>query len=190
MKRPTRPAMPPTRHALRAHPASPAQGVRALHAALAPAAGGWQLHYELEAALDALRLPAPVAAPGPADGLWRHTCFEAFVGSDASARYHEFNFSPSGHWAAYAFDAPRQRAGADFLRPAPRLHWARTGTALVLDAWLPLAALPPDCAASSPVGLCAVIEAGDGALGYWALAHPAAQPDFHLRAGWTARLAP
>lgn len=181
---------PPPRHALHAHPASPGLGVRALRVALAPAAEGWQLRYELEAAPGALRLPAPAAAPGPADGLWRHTCFEAFVGSVHGARYHEFNFSPSGHWAAYAFDAPRQRAAAGSLLPAPRLRWTRSGTVLALDAWLPLAALPSDSDAASPVGLCAVLEARDGALGYWALAHPAAQPDFHHRAGWTARLAP
>ena len=36
--------------------------------------------------------------------------------------------------------------------------------------------------------MSAVIETDDGRLSYWALAHPAPQPDFHHRAGWTARL--
>ena len=39
-----------------------------------------------------------------------------------------------------------------------------------------------------PLGLTAVIEAQDGHLSYWALHHPAAQPDFHHRGGWTARV--
>lgn len=29
------------------------------------------------------------------------------------------------------------------------------------------------------LALCAVIEASDGSLSYWALAHPADRPDFH-----------
>jgi hypothetical protein len=29
------------------------------------------------------------------------------------------------------------------------------------------------------LGLSAVIEAVDGAMSYWALAHPSAKPDFH-----------
>lgn len=177
----------PTHHVLRAHPTTPATAVHGLRVALAPAPGGWRLHYELEAELAALRLPDATAVPGPADGLWHHTCFEAFVGSIAGAGYHEFNFSPSGDWAAYAFSAPRARAGTVAL--TPRLHASRSGTALALEAWLPRAALPPDAAAGSPVGLSAVIEDRAGALSYWALAHPVAQPDFHHRAGWTARLA-
>ena len=38
------------------------------------------------------------------------------------------------------------------------------------------------------LGLTAVIESTDGSLSYWALAHPRGVPDFHARAGWTARL--
>ena len=49
-----------------------------------------------------------------------------------------------------------------------------------------LAAGAPD--APWPLGLTAVIEAQDGHLSYWALHHPAAQPDFHHRGGWTARV--
>ena len=30
----------------------------------------------------------------PVDGLWRHTCFEAFVGIPGAEPYYEFNFSP------------------------------------------------------------------------------------------------
>src|SRR5579862_1162108 len=33
-----------------------------------------------------------------ADGLWRHTCFEAFVAANDAAGYYEFNFSPSLDW--------------------------------------------------------------------------------------------
>lgn len=183
--------MPPplASHWLLAHPGTPAPAVRELRVTVEPdpAQGGWWLRYTLGAALAALRLPPPAAQPGPADGLWRHTCFEAFVGTAQGAAYREFNFSPSGDWAAYAFSAPRQRASAEHLPLAPRLQWQQGDDTLTLDAWLPQGALP---SADPPhaLGLSAVIETGDGRLSYWALAHPAPQPDFHHRAGWTARL--
>lgn len=183
----------PSCHRLLAHPATPAPAVRGLQVTLAavgdaPATRAWLLRYALTADWRALRLPQPARAPGPADGLWRHSCFEAFVGTAHGAGYHEFNFSPSGHWAAYAFDAERQRAATQPGAPAPRLQCTREGDTLTLSAWLPLAALPTGVASGSPVGLSAVIEAADGHHSYWALAHPpGVAPDFHHRAGWTAR---
>ena len=36
------------------------------------------LSWRLDAELSKLRVPAP-AIPSRADGLWRHTCFEAFI---------------------------------------------------------------------------------------------------------------
>ena len=188
--------MPPplASHWLLAHPGTPAPAVRELRVTVGPdpAQGGWWLRYTLRAALEALRLPPPAAQPGPADGLWRHTCFEAFVGAPGGSAYHEFNFAPSGEWAAYGFSAERQRdAAAD--QPLASLALAplvlQDGSVLTLDVGLPLAALPagaPD--APWPLGLTAVIEAQDGHLSYWALHHPAAQPDFHHRGGWTARV--
>ena len=56
--------------------------------------------------LESIVIPPP-AAPRRADGLWETTCFEAFVRGDGAA-YSEYNFSPSGEWAAYAFDDHRQ----------------------------------------------------------------------------------
>jgi hypothetical protein len=38
------------------------------------------------------------------------------------------------------------------------------------------------------LGLSAVIEAADGSKSYWALAHCATQPDFHLRQSFTLTL--
>lgn len=177
-------------HRLVAHPDTPCTAVHGLQAriAAAPAGDGWRLRFELQAELDALRLPPSSPAPGPADDLWRHTCLEAFIGSDGDAAYLELNFSPSGDWAAYAFRSPRERAGAGHLDITPRLRWSRAAGSLVLDAWLPRAlgsALPQP---PRRLGLSAVIEPADGPLSYWALAHPTARPDFHQRAAWTARL--
>lgn len=178
----------PQPHALTAHPRTPCPAVQGLRVAVAAAPDGWWLRYGLAADLAALRLPAASTAPGPTDGLWRHTCLEAFVGSAEGAAYLEFNFSPSGDWAAYVFRAPRERADVGPLAITPRLRWSRRMDALTLDAWLPRAiesALPQP---PHLLGLSAVIEPADGSPSYWALAHPAARPDFHQRAAWTARL--
>lgn len=172
---------------LQCHPAAACAAARAVTASVAAgAAGGWRLSFTVTGDMARLRLPAPAHAATAADGLWRHTCLEAFVGDPQSARYHEFNFSPSGHWAAYVFAAERLRQPAAAPLPPPRIACARDAGSLRLTADLPAAALPPVAKAGGwLLGLAAVIEQDDGRLSHWALAHPAAQPDFHRRAGWT-----
>ena len=44
-------------------------------------------------------------------------------------------------------------------------------------------------AAKLRVALCVVIEELDGALSYWALAHPAPRPDFHHPDGFALEIA-
>lgn len=179
----------PAAHALSPHPGTPCAAVQRLEVTLVRAASGqaWHLRYELAGDLDRLRVPPASGQPSPRDGLWRHTCFEAFVGTPGSSAYLEFNFSPSGDWAAYAFSAERQRDLAAPALPAPRITCTQDAQHLVLDAVLPTHGLPDT---DWIVGLSAVIETTDGQPSYWALAHPRAQPDFHHRAGWTARLPP
>lgn len=169
------------------HPGTSRAGVAALTATLERTAGHWLLRYELSGDIAGLRLPAPSAQPAFTDGLWRHTCFEVFIGRHGDAAYSEFNFSPSGDWAAYAFSAERVRAKDAPPLPAPRIACEVQPHRLTLRAWLPAAALPQRGAAACTLGLCAVIEDAHGQLGYWALHHPGTQPDFHHRGGWTAR---
>lgn len=145
---------------------------------------GWLLRYRLEGDIGALALPSPAA--GAADGLWRHTCLEAFVQDGEGPRYHEFNFSPSGQWAVYRFGAERQRLPGD-APPAvgPTITTERADRSLVLQAWLPCSLLP---SRPTALGLTAVVETLDGQLSHWALHHPRAdRPDFHHSAGWTHR---
>ena len=148
---------------------------------------GLLLRYEVLGDIGRLRLPAP-APHGPADGLWQHTCFEAFVGVTGDAANREFNFAPSGQWAAYRFsaervrDLPAEAAAAPF---APELVFVEQPQSLDLQIWLPREALPPSAAAAPlMLGLSAVLETRDGQLSYWALHHPTARPDFHHRAGF------
>lgn len=180
---------PAAQHRLVCHPATPCAlplqiGVN-LSLAGSAAGPGLLLRYEVQGDVGLLRLPPPMPH-GPADGLWQHTCFEAFVGATGDAAYREFNFAPSGQWAAYRFSAERQRDAAAEAAQAPvspPIERHPVADRLCLQAWLPLHALP-DATAPWDVGLTAVIETTDGQLSYWALRHPAARPDFHHRGGW------
>jgi hypothetical protein len=161
--------------ALMAHPATPCPRIAGMAVELAWADdGSLTLIYRLTGDPGALSLPAP-AEPGRVDGLWRHTCFEAFVMTEGGPSYREFNFSPSGQWAAYAFKAYRD-GGTDLAMPAPAIA-CRQGTGqLELTAYLPASALT---AGRPRIGLSAVIEGSDGQVSYWALRHPPGKPDFH-----------
>jgi hypothetical protein len=141
------------------------------------------LCYRLGAAPNALCLPAP-RSPAFADGLWQHTCCELFVAVDAK-KYREFNFSPSGEWAVYDFAGYRERIGSP-IPVAPQISLAQASDAVDLRVLIPAALLPGGAALQ--VGLTAVLEAADGSKTYWALAHAAAQPDFHLRQSFALSL--
>ena len=167
------------------HPATPCPLALRLSVTLGWQAQGLVLHYEVTGQVDGIRLP-PTASPGPADGLWQHTCLEAFIASEDEAAYREFNFSPSGQWAAYRFASERVRA-SDGVEGQPSLQFAMSASQLVLTAHLPWSALPRS--ATLCIGLSAVIEESSGQLSYWALQHPCGRPDFHHPAGRALRLA-
>lgn len=145
---------------------------------------GMLICYTLQGAINLLNIPTAQAATA-ADGLWQHTCFEAFVGVKGEESYREFNFSPSGQWAAYAFSAYRQRM-AWLLKQAPHSQCILSEQQLILRAEIPAIALPKHFTEQTlEIGLTAVIETNDAQLSYWALQHPAEKADFHQRAGFT-----
>ena len=181
--------MPPVlaRAALVPHPATPCSAVRALNARVTRMPQGLlAVTYALEGELERLRLPAP-KPPRMSDGLWGRTCCELFIARAGAPGYHELNFAPSGEWAVYAFERYRSRAPladeAKELTPEIRTH--RTAERFELNALVRLARLAPEYAAA-PLSLAvtAVIEDEDGALSYWALAHPGGNPDFHHADGF------
>lgn len=167
------------------HPASSAVAIDEVRAsAVATRSGALEVSFRLCGDLDALRIPSP-GAPRRADGLWRHTCFEVFVLAGDGPAYREFNLSPSGEWAAYAFHAYREgRALGE--TPAPEIRVRRAGGRLAVDAAIPADALPAPCGAGRwRLGLAAVLEDRGGALSHWALRHCASRPDFHRADAFT-----
>lgn len=137
------------------------------------------LAYRIEGEMKRLRIPQP-RAPRRGVELWRHTCCEAFIALGGRAQYHEFNFSPSGEWAAFAFRSYRESVIPAGDAPSPRISVWRAERAVGVDARLDLdrwITLEPGSLLR--LGLSVVIEDSKGALSYWALRHPAAKPDFH-----------
>lgn len=155
------------RYALTCHPDTPCGAVEAIAVEAAWAAGRLALRYVVRGRMDAVRWPAAGAA-ARTDGLWKATCFEAFVRGSGGG-YREFNLSPSGAWAAYRFDGYRAGMAPAEMAAGPGIVF-RAGE---LSASLDLGEGP------WRLGLSAVIEAADGTVSYWALAHPAGKPDFH-----------
>lgn len=131
------------------------------------------------------RILWPAPAQGRTDGLWQHSCFEAFIGSTTGPAYAEFNVAPSGAWAAYAFDD--YRAGMrDLSLPTDPVIAGEGGC---WRATFDLTGLA-DLLGPAPwrLAITAVIEATDGSKSYWSLVHPAGKPDFHHPDCFAARL--
>ncbi len=147
-----------------------------------------KLEYVVIGAITKLCLP-PLVLPKPADGLWKHSCFEAFVGERNKSSYVEFNFSPSRLWASYRFEDYRDGMQPAIDLFAPHIYTETDGEVrFALTAWLDIAKLGNLWPMT--LGLSAVIEDRDGCLSYWALAHPPGKPDFHHKDCFALELAP
>jgi hypothetical protein len=98
---------------LACHPQTPCQAIRGVDAVIGAAPGNiLTLAFVLECDLSRLRIPEPRSSRR-AGGLWAHTCFEVFVMAEDGPGYREFNFSPSGEWAVYAFRSYRDGGELD-----------------------------------------------------------------------------
>ncbi|HET7815975.1 MAG TPA: DOMON-like domain-containing protein [Sphingomicrobium sp.] len=134
----------------------------------------------------ASRFVIPEGAGGERlDELWQTTCFEAFLRPDGEEAYQEWNFAPSGDWAAYDFASYRvgmaeaEVGSPPYIRMEDNLTWWAVGATIAIDA-----------ATRWQLGLSAVLEEKDGSKSYWALAHPPGdKPDFHAPDCFAARLA-
>jgi hypothetical protein len=194
---------------LTCHADTPAKAVAGVTCTISYAnSGNWVFGFIVGCSPALLHLPKP-KLPARADGLWKTTCFEAFIHDAAGDQYSEFNFSPSGEWAAYRFE--RYRKGmSDLPLKAPQIFSSDEAQfALAAKAHFPDLSLdvldteefsingdaPPSQFSVSAnlndaslfhetggsIALSAVIEEKDGTKSYWALKHPPGKPDFHHR---------
>ena len=179
--------------ALARHPYTPDDVLRGVLARVSRLPRGvLAVTWVLDGALDRLRVPAP-RLPCVADRLWEHTCCEIFIARKGQPAYHEFNLSPSGEWAAYAFGRYRDPAplagGSAAKELEPQVAVRRDAEKLELDAQIRLDRLSPvHAGAELSLAISVVAEAQDGGLSYWALKHPAGRPDFHHAAAFALEL--
>lgn len=172
------------RHSLTIHPAFACDALRGLSVEVERREPGrLLLRYRLTGITD--RLVLPPASCARTDGLWKHTCLEAFVQGAGDAGYRELNLSPGGAWAAYRFNGYRAgMADADIGPPDIRPTALGDHGLDMLAIWD--LDLPPD--RPWRIGVAAVIEEAGGGLSYWALAHPPSKPDFHHADGFALDL--
>lgn len=147
--------------------------------------GRLELEYRAVGAIGRVRWPEWKGVE-PADRLWEHSCFEAFVGAIGELGYAELNFATSGQWAAYCFTGYRHG-----MQPIDDVLVGGGRTFGDREVRVRRSIDLPDWAAAREwrVGLSAVIETLDGEKSYWALAHPEGAPDFHHEVCFAARLA-
>ena len=179
---PSRPMPDPQLHtiSLKAHHQAPNDAVRSIGVRVSRLQSGvLTITYALDADVERLCIPQ-LRLPRIGERLWQHTCFEIFVRRKDLRAYHEFNFSPSGEWAVYAFERYREGAAPGDEELTPRIAVRSTATKLDLDIALDLRRLSSQHTTDAlVVAISAVIEARDGSLSYWALEHPPGKPDFH-----------
>lgn len=174
---------------LRPHPAAPPGDpelkvwVNVEHAAALGATASTNMWFGVGASASRFVIPKPAVEPGRADDLWTTTCFEAFLRPVGDEAYREWNFAPSGEWAAYDFAGFREdRTDAEvpppYIRVEDNMTWWALGATIAVDAetqW--------------QLGLSAVLEEKDGTKSFWALAHANPdKPDFHDAACFIAHL--
>ena len=175
---------------LTVHPSTPNDAVRSLEVRVqAEKPDILVFHYSLAADMSRVRVPSS-GVGGPADALWKHTCFEAFVAAADAPGYHEFNFSPSHDWAIYRFSAYREGMARAEMGGAPEISIRRGDGELELDSVVRVGHLSDlRDARHLRVAMAAVIEDDTGALSYWGLRHPPGKPDFHHPSGFALEVA-
>ncbi len=168
------------------HPDHPPVAIRSIEARVIGIDENWlRLRWRIDGAAQ-LVVPA-FAGKGRADGLWKTTCFEAFLKPEGGEAYVELNLSPSERWAAYDFAAYREGMVERAFPREPECTMRKGEQLAIFDAAVPMGGLP-----TLPValGLSAVIEEEGGHISYWALAHPESKPDFHHASCFAATLEP
>lgn len=175
--------------ALVCHPSTPSQAIRSIDAGVQVGeSGAVSFRYVLRAELPRVRIP-PLASARRADGLWKHTCFEAFITAPGSKEYYELNFAPSGEWAIYSFKAYREAMSSADVEAPPEISVRRFDDRLEIDAVVRLHDLIALRGARRlRLALTAVVEEESGTLSYWALKHAPGKPDFHHPDGFVLEL--
>jgi hypothetical protein len=149
---------------------------------------GGILHLSWRLTFPAGSVAVPAAAPSPERRreLWEETCFEFFLTSPDRPDYWEFNLAPSGHWNVFHFDG--YRTGMKDETALDALPFEVSTEAGTCEAKARID-LTPLGLSEAPwrLAISTVVAEADGHVTYWALSHPAPQPDFHCNISWPQR---
>lgn len=146
--------------------------------------GKLELQYKLVHGGSELIIPSVKPAPERCDGLWQHTCFEAFVSQPGHQGYWEINLSPSGDWNFYKLTTYRENLQPeDDIQQVP-FTVEQTSLGLELRCIIPLDSVL-DAELPVELSLTAVLEHSSEGCSYWAWKHSGKEADFHLRDSFT-----
>ena len=165
-----------TETVLQCHPMSEKGFVDAIAVHVDRAEGGClTIKFTLHGVIDRVHFPE-ATQPERTDGLWKDTCFELFCGRADDGSYVEFNFAPSGQWAAYAFTGYREGM-TELACTQPHIDCTAGEGIFEMTVTVDL----PESlrAVDAMAGFSAVIADKHGRIAYWALAHPPGKADFH-----------
>ncbi len=139
--------------------------------------------YVISGRLADVVIPPPAPVPARRWLLWEATCCEFFLAIPEAEEYWECNLSPAGDWNVFHLSGYRQGIREETAIPHLPLVVQSQPDTLTLSLEVDLAAiLPPDQPWEAAVS--AVLQHPNGQFTFWALRHPAPQPDFHHRAGF------
>lgn len=155
---------------------------------------GWKITAVNATALDEIVLAEPEERGVRRDGLWKETCFEAFLPHAGSDAYLEFNGAASGDWNCYSFRTYREGMNpvpVNGASPPRILSMTRSAKEIELRYSLPMAVVKQGFFSLGlgsidfdAIGLTLVLNCRS-ATTYWALSHDGVKPDFHLRSSHT-----
>ncbi|MEO1045097.1 MAG: DOMON-like domain-containing protein [Pseudomonadota bacterium] len=146
------------------------------------------LRYHVDCDPGLLVLPDTHGLKDRADNLWKSTCFEAFMRVAGSEAYVEFNFAPSGQWAAYAFRSYRDGITDQPLSVPPDIGVDASDNHIAVEV---VVQLPHHFIGSATdMALTAILHEQRGEKSFWSLVHPQGKPDFHHQACFALKLAP
>lgn len=138
------------------------------------------IHYSLTGDIPELAIPEEAGLPERRNSIWEETCFELFLSPKDSDNYWEFNLSPAGHWNVYRFSSYREGKLEEPAFIALPFNVSTCHDALSLSLEIDLDKINM-ADQQLNTGISAVIKQRDGMITHWALTHPGARADFHLR---------
>ena len=174
-----------TAFALHSHPLTPCAFIDAVAVAIQTLPHS-AMRYVYEVRGDIRQLDIPGARlPVRTNDLWRQTCFEAFLREPGTSVYDEFNFAPSGEWAAYRFEHYRSGMVELELGSMPAIACHQSHDLLRVEVLVGSS----ECTAPAlQLGLSAVLRDRTGTISYWALRHAPGKPDFHHDHAFVGRI--